>query len=146
MGQGSPHKVALLRQTRFRLPALVCLQIHPLNMPWPETDTFFLGNPARPVADTPPHHHSNSPMPHRRRTNVTFTEIEETGEAVLFIPAEQRAVVVNATAAIVWLLCNGERDAAALTAELTAAAGKVVPVDDVRRILDQLTAEGVLHR
>ena len=83
-------------------------------------------------------------MPHRRRSNVTFTEIEETGEAVLFIPAEQRAVVVNATAAIVWLLCNGERDAAALAAELGTAIGSAVPVDDVREILDQLTAEGVL--
>jgi hypothetical protein len=83
-------------------------------------------------------------MPLRRRNNVTFTEIEETGEAVLFIPAEQRAVVVNATAAIVWLLCNGERDAAALAAELGTATGKAIPVDDVRSILDQLTAEGVL--
>jgi len=85
-------------------------------------------------------------MPYRRRSNVTFTEVEETGEAVLFIPAEQRAVVINATAAVVWLLCNGERDAAALAAELGAATGSTVPIDDVRRILEQLTAEGVLLR
>mgnify|MGYP001488311607 CR=1 FL=1 len=83
-------------------------------------------------------------MPPQRHNNVTFTEIEETGEAVLFTPAEQRAVVVNATAAIVWLLCNGERDAAALTAELTTATGRAVPVDDIRRIIDHLIAEGVL--
>ena len=83
-------------------------------------------------------------MPYRRRSNVTFTEVEETGEAVLFIPAEQRAVVVNATAAIVWLLCNGERDAAALAAELGTTTGSAVPIDDVPRILDHLTAEGVL--
>ena len=83
-------------------------------------------------------------MPPHRRRNVTFTEIEETGEAVLFVPAEQRAVVVNATAAVIWLHCNGERDAAALAAELGAATGSVVPIDDVRRLLDDLAAEGVL--
>lgn len=83
-------------------------------------------------------------MPLRRRNNVTFTEIEETGEAVLFIPDEQRAVVVNATAAIIWLLCNGLRDAGALAAELAATTGAEVLVDDVLRILDNLVSEGVL--
>lgn len=83
-------------------------------------------------------------MPPRRRNNVTFTEIEETGEAVLFIPDEQRAVVVNAAAAIIWLLCNGLRDADDLAAELGAATGSAIPRDDVLRILDDLAAEGVL--
>ncbi len=83
-------------------------------------------------------------MPPRRSPRVTYSDIEATGGAALFVPEEERTVIVNATAAIVWLLCNGSRSATDIASEFRAATGFDPPLTDIDRILSDLVAQRVL--
>lgn len=79
-------------------------------------------------------------MTPRRRDELNYSDIEDTGEAVLVSPATERAVVLNPTAAAIWLLCDGKRDEAAIAAELAADLGEAAPPltrleQDVRTVL-----------
>jgi len=59
----------------------------------------------------------------------------------------ERALVhyLNETAAIVFSLCDGERDAAAIAALIQEYFGLIeAPVDDVEQALAQLLSQGVL--
>ncbi len=85
-------------------------------------------------------------MAHRRVSGVTYTDIDETGEAVLYKPSVQQAVVVNATASIVWLLCDGYRDPGDLARIMSETLKTTVPVGDVATVLDELCSLGVLER
>ncbi|MCI0341148.1 MAG: PqqD family protein [Planctomycetales bacterium] len=87
--------------------------------------------------------------PPRRRDELLLEEIEETGEVVLVDSAGDRAAVLNATAAAVWLLCDGTRDAAAIADEIVATLGEKAPAPervsaDVERCLAELRRERLL--
>ena len=92
---------------------------------------------AEPPADAHP----------RRRATVTHSEIEATGESILYDAAADRAVVVSPLAAVVWLLCDGTRDLDALTdtlAERFADVPRARIRDDVAAFLTVLADEGML--
>lgn len=88
-------------------------------------------------------------MPPRRRSDLELGDIEETGESILVDPRGGKATVLNELATIVWLLCDGVRDAAAIRDEIlaTRASLGVAPEQlgaDVARILAALEAEGLV--
>ena len=87
----------------------------------------------------------------RRRAELTFEEIEETGEFVVVDPADQKARVLNPTMGAIWILCDGTRDAAAIADEIVESLAASAPphkrvLADVERCLDQLSAEGLVER
>ncbi len=87
--------------------------------------------------------------PPRRRDELLLEEIEETGEVVLVDSAGDRAAVLNPTAAAVWLLCDGTRDAAAIASEIVETLGGKAPareqvLADVERCLRDLAREKLL--
>jgi hypothetical protein len=68
------------------------------------------------------------------------------GELVLYDPTNQRVHVLNSTAAMTWLLCNGEHTAV----EIVGALAERYPENrnqiegDVPEILELFRAEGLL--
>lgn len=69
------------------------------------------------------------------------------GELLLFEPQSGRIVQTNATAALVWGLCDGRRTLAEITALLAAAypAQAVEVAADVPRVAAELLELGVLR-
>ncbi|MHB1131350.1 MAG: PqqD family protein [Chloroflexota bacterium] len=69
------------------------------------------------------------------------------GELVLYDPQRQRVHVLNATAALIWHLCDGRRDRTAIAASLSArfAARRETVTRDVSQILTALWAESLLQ-
>jgi hypothetical protein len=68
------------------------------------------------------------------------------GELLLYDPRETRAVYLNATAAIVWGLCDGSRSVLEIIRVIEASypdAGANL-TNDVLQALDQLQENGVL--
>ena len=59
-------------------------------------------------------------MKPRRRSELILSEIEATGESFLVDPATERASVLNEMATVVWLLCDGHRDARAIADEIVS--------------------------
>ncbi len=85
----------------------------------------------------------------RRRRDLTLTEIEQTGESVLVDPGGERAVVITPLAAVVWLLCDGERSVDAIRDELADHFGDAVDrarvEADLRAVLGGFAREGLLE-
>jgi len=84
-------------------------------------------------------------MAYRRAEGVTYTDIEETGEAVLYVAEEERAIVVNGTAAIVWLLCDGTREPSEVARIMAGGLDGEVPPDHVMEIAEKLRLLGALE-
>lgn len=85
----------------------------------------------------------------RRRPELTFEEIEETGELIVTDSAADRASVLNPTAGFVWLLCDGVGDARTIARELIATLGDAAPAlervtADVESFLEELAAKDLL--
>jgi len=89
------------------------------------------------------------PLPERprRQPGVAFSDIEATSESILYDPKTDRATVVSPLGAVVWLLCDGSRDAAAIAAEIRGRfedrPAEAVRAD-VEAALGQLLAEGLI--
>jgi hypothetical protein len=85
----------------------------------------------------------------RRRPDLTFAEIEQTGESVLVDGRESRGTVLTPLAAVVWLLCDGERSVAAITEEICERYAGDVDRErvaaDVRAAVDSFAREGLLE-
>jgi hypothetical protein len=79
-------------------------------------------------------------------TPVAGVEMEVVeGEVLLYHPQQTRAVYLNATAALVWGLCDGSRS----VAEIITLIGQSYPdavtlAEDVLSTVDQLRQNGVL--
>lgn len=91
----------------------------------------------------------SAPRP-RRRADLTYEEIEETGEFVVVDPADQKARVLNPTMGAIWILCDGTRDAEAIAGEIVEALGRAAPprprvLADVERCLGELRGEGLVE-
>ncbi len=88
-------------------------------------------------------------MKPRRKADLQLSDIPATGESILLDPESGKATVLNEMATIVWLLCDGTRDAVAICREI-ASTRPDLGVDaaalraDVERILAELLAEGVV--
>ncbi len=85
----------------------------------------------------------------QRRAELTYEEIEETGELIVTDPAADRATVLNPTAGFVWLLCDGATDAAAIAQEMIATLGDAAPdaariTADVEGFLAELQSKELL--
>jgi hypothetical protein len=81
-----------------------------------------------------------------RRVESQQEEVEGTGECILF-DANGRVVGLNPTAAAVWDLIDGSRDAASIAAILAEAAG-VEPAQttgEVRQLLESLRDAGFVE-
>jgi hypothetical protein len=88
--------------------------------------------------------------PPRRREDVVVGELNEGEETAVLDLATAHVVSLNPTAAAIWYLCNGNRDATAIARELIDALPDVEPSQlecveaDVRTMLDQLAGHGLL--
>lgn len=82
----------------------------------------------------------------RRRDETLAEDVPNTGECVLLDKVRGRVLALNPTAAAVWELLDGTRDAAAIAAIL-AEAGGVTPEQartDVDALLEELETAGFL--
>ena len=89
---------------------------------------------------------SAAPERPRRREGAQREEVPGTGECVLLDARRSRVLALNPSAAAVWELLDGRRDAAELGAILAAAAG-IEPERaeaEVRALLLRLAEEGFL--
>jgi hypothetical protein len=88
-------------------------------------------------------------MQPRRRSDLTVSEIEHTGESIVVDSHGDRAVVLNPLAAVVWLLCDGHRDLDAICDEIAGHFAGAVERDrvtqDVRSLLIDFEREGLLE-
>jgi len=83
----------------------------------------------------------------RPKPGVVAEDVPGTGESVLLDPARGRVLALNPTAAAVWDLLDGRRDAAEL-ARVVAAASGAEPArvqTDVDDLLARLGDEGFLQ-
>jgi PqqD family protein of HPr-rel-A system len=65
---------------------------------------------------------------------------------VIYDPDQDRVHYLNNTAAAIFTLCDGERDAVAIAAAITALFGDgAVSPDDVDAFLAELTEQGLLR-
>ena len=81
----------------------------------------------------------------RRRADVVLRELGT--EAMLYDPAADRVVRLNATAQRIWSWCDGTRDVAAIVAGLRGAFDIEAEADletDVRRTLRAFAEAGLL--
>lgn len=84
----------------------------------------------------------------RRRADLVLGEMNQGAETILLDEATGHVVSLNATAAAVWLLCDGQRDVEAIAAEIHRVHPEADPAAiraDVRRILDELGKMKLLH-
>jgi hypothetical protein len=89
---------------------------------------------------------TGNPHP-RRRDDLVVGELNQGNETALLDLATSHVVSLNPTAAAIWYLCDGNRDATAITQELldTLPAAEPVQVEaDVRTMLEQLAGLGLL--
>lgn len=84
---------------------------------------------------------------YRRRRDTQAEEVPESGELVLMHRETGRLLALNPTAAAVWDLLDGRRDAAAMAAVIADATG--APLErvtaDVAALLVELEREGFLE-
>ena len=81
----------------------------------------------------------------RRRADIVLRELGT--EAMLYDPAADRVVRLNATAQRIWACCDGTRDVADIVATLRAAfkvAAEAELEADVRRTLQAFAEAGLL--
>ena len=80
------------------------------------------------------------------RDERVLDEVLADGSAVLYHTATRSLMTLNPTAALVWDLCDGEHDEAAVIAEVQDVFPDVAHVDtDVRTILTNLRVNGMLR-
>lgn len=88
--------------------------------------------------DPHPHHPTRDPR--------VLDEVLADGSIILFHTATRALMTLNRTAALVWELCDGERDEAALVAEVQDVFPDALDVDaDVRTILSDLRSREMLR-
>lgn len=87
-----------------------------------------------------------APHPHHpTRDPRVLDEVLADGSIILFHTATRTLMTLNRTAALVWELCDGERDEAALVAEVQDVFPDTLDVDsDVRTILSDLRSREML--
>lgn len=83
----------------------------------------------------------------RGRQDLFYQDVTDGG--VLFDPAAERMYVLNATAAFVWISCDGSRAADQIALELRESLGERAPdagslLKDVRKSLDDFRKQGLL--
>jgi len=87
---------------------------------------------------------SAAPDPPRRTAGVLECDVRE--ELLVYVPAGDRAVALNASARAVWELCEGQQSLAEIAETLGRRFG--VPgealLPDVRQAVGQLRAFGLL--
>ena len=77
------------------------------------------------------------------RDDVLFRELDD--GCVLYDPATEKVHSLNATAAFIWCLLDGERSLTDVAAELCRATGadEATVLRDVRRAADHLRRQGL---
>ncbi len=83
----------------------------------------------------------------RRRSDLVVADLNGGEETALMDPVTNQVVSLNTTAAAVWYLCDGTRDAAAIAGEvldLFPGLDRASVEADIRRVLDQLAERGLL--
>jgi hypothetical protein len=83
----------------------------------------------------------------RRRDDLVVGELNEGNETALLDVATAHVVSLNPTAAAIWYLCDGNRDAAAIARELVDALPAAEPSNvegDVRAMLEELAGLGLV--
>jgi hypothetical protein len=85
----------------------------------------------------------------RRFAHLMHSDIEATGESVVYNPSTDKATVLNPVAAAIWLLCDGTRDQAAICDELEQDLEKRVTrarlCEDLQKVLREFVCEGLLE-
>ncbi len=83
---------------------------------------------------------------HPTRDSRVLDEVLADGSIILFHTATRALMTLNRTAALVWELCDGEHDDAALVAEVQGVFPQTPNVDtDVRAILTDLRSREMLR-
>lgn len=83
----------------------------------------------------------------RRRAELVVGELHDGRETAILDLATGHVVSLNPTAAAIWYLCDGSRDAAAIARELVDALPAAEPSQveaDVRAMLEKLAGLGLL--
>ena len=83
----------------------------------------------------------------RRRAELVVGELQQGQETAILDPATGHVVSLNPTAAAIWYLCDGNRDATVIARELLDAFPAAEPSQveaDVRAMLEQLAGLGLL--
>lgn len=80
-----------------------------------------------------------------RNPDVVLREEDEHG-GLLFNPDTNQIHVINSTALVIWGLCDGSRDGAAITEEVCARFSEVTEsvADDVSSFLEQMLSSGFI--
>lgn len=84
----------------------------------------------------------------RRRADLEVGELAEGAELVLLDPATERVVSLNPSAAAVWYLCDGRRDAEAIGREVLEVLPDLEPARvaaEVERALQLLRAHQLVE-
>jgi hypothetical protein len=85
----------------------------------------------------------------RRLSRLTHSDVESTGESVVYDPETDKATVLNPVAAAIWLLCDGTRDSAAIRDEVAGHVGEGENrrqiAEDVDRALLDFVREGLIE-
>ena len=87
-----------------------------------------------------------SPAP-RRRADLVAGDLAHGRETAVLDIATGKVVSLNPTAAAIWYLCDGQRDAVAIAREILDAFPAAEPSSvesDVRSLLEQLAALGLV--
>ena len=79
--------------------------------------------------------HQGQPRTPHARDDVVFRALAR--EWVLYDPEQRKLHVLNATAALVWSLCDGDHDAAAIANEIAETLREPPSHDAVRQDVDQ---------
>ncbi len=84
---------------------------------------------------------------YRRRRDTETEEVPESGELVLMHRETGRLLALNPTAAAVWDLLDGRRDAAAMAAVIAEATNAPLAriTADIEALLAELEREGFLE-
>jgi hypothetical protein len=83
----------------------------------------------------------------RRRPELVAGELQKGQETAVLDMATGQVVSLNPTAAAIWYLCDGQRDASAIAREVLDVFPDVEPSKvelDVRTLLDELSALGLV--
>lgn len=79
--------------------------------------------------------HQGQPSAPRVRDDVVFRALAR--EWVLYDPKQQELHVLNATAALVWTLCDGDHDATAIAHEIAETLREPPSHDAVQQDVDE---------
>ncbi len=83
----------------------------------------------------------------RRREDLVVADLKDGEETAFLDPKTGQVVSLNPTAAAIWYLCDGRRDAGAIAREVAQAfpdRDQASIQADVSRALDDLAARGLI--